>query len=1068
MISNRQQDTRILQLAGKWKYALDPEDIGDKERWYESFVSVSEGVVTLPGTLTTNAIGEAKEWGNEFNRESVRSLRQRYSYIGAAWYEYEVHVPAEWEQKQFSLFLERVMFQSALWVNGERAGVQDSLSVPHEYDVSAFIQAGKKNRFTIRIDNRDIQNLGNHPSAYTEETQTIWNGMIGRIELRTHEPFRISNLQIFPHSDLRSVTVKGTYHNETQHIAQGHLRISARYNGGKVTHEAAGLDKTIRIMARSSENFEWDYPMGESPLLWDEFNPHIYKLRIEGNVTLGELNHIQVAEYQNFGLRKFHTEGNSLRINGKSAFLRGTLECCIFPLTGHPPMDIESWLDLLRTAKEYGLNHIRFHSWCPPEAAFEAADQLGFYLQVENAMWMDTWNMAVGTHSDHYTYLPQEAIRILQVYGNHPSFCIYSNGNELNGDFDLLHQMVNELKTLDDRRLYTLTTNWDRQLDPADDLFIAQSVDGIGVRGQYFHEELAESTRIDYREAVAKRPVPVISHEVGQYTLFPDVEEIEKYTGALRPVNLEMIRAEMEKRGLLGHSRQLVRGSGLLALQLYRDEIEAALRTPNFGGFQLLDLHDFPGQSTATVGILNALWESKGLITPAKFQEFCGPTVLLLELPKRIYTNDETLTAAIHMAHFGEEELPPLTIRWSVMDGEGSILDQNTFQTDTIPLGAGYPLGHLVSQAPNRIQKSDRLTVILEVVDRELRNEWPIWVYESKGKAEESTNEILVKRSLDDEMEQALARGERVLFLAKDAELSNSVPGKFYPVFWSPVHFETADPCGIYVHDAHPALKGFPTAEFAEYPWKDLLEQSVSLVINDDVPFDPIVQVIPNFYHQRKLTNLTEYNIGKGKLFICGIDLERDMESRPAAAQLRRSIMNYMRSEYFVPKSSMGIEELRKLLECESSLSLGSVGSVRGDDSSHSEIELAKGKAAFSDSVSDEEHDSMKGNDGNDLTYWQAADDRPGHWWQVDLIEEHAITGTKVKFHQEGNFLYVVQVSSDGVEWSVVSNQTGQTSSEQTRTDHFAASGRYVRIVYNGLPQGIHAGHYAFEVYGRQ
>lgn len=285
-------------------------------------------------------------------------------------------------------------------------------------------------------------------------------------------------------------------------------------------------------------------------------------------------------------------------------------------------MDIESWLKLFQAAKNYGLNHIRFHSWCPPEAAFEAADQLGVYLQVESPMWMDTWNMAVGAHPEHYTYLPQEARRIAHVYGNHPSFCIYSNGNELNGDFDLLHWMVEDLKSFDDRRLYTLTTNWDRQLDAADDLFIAQSVDGIGVRGQYFPEELALSTQLDFRDAVANRPVPVISHEVGQYAVYPDVQEMEKYSGALRPVNLEVIQADMKKRGLLGNLRSFVHGSGMLALQLYRDEIEAALRTPSLGGFQLLDLHDFPGQSTATVGLLNAFWESKGLIEPQQFREF--------------------------------------------------------------------------------------------------------------------------------------------------------------------------------------------------------------------------------------------------------------------------------------------------------------------------------------------------------------------------------------------------------------------------------------------------------------
>ncbi|WP_068500982.1 sugar-binding domain-containing protein [Paenibacillus kribbensis] len=1059
-MSNQQQGRRILQLVGKWKYALDPQDVGETEHWYESFVSGSKGLVTLPGTLSDNGIGETQEWGEGMDRESIRYLRQRHSYIGSAWYEYETNVPAEWAEKRFTIFLERVMFQSTLWVNGQLAGQQDSLSVPHEYDVSSLIQPGKKNRFTIRIDNRDVQNLGNHSSAYTEETQTIWNGIIGRIELHALEPFWINNVQIFPRSDLRSVVVRGTCHNATDAEAHANLRISVYIKHGLAPHEGPEMQKRIHVSASSSENFEWEYVMGENPLLWDEFNPNIYEMWMEGNIFLGEHKQIRIAENRTFGLRCFYGKGRTLQINGRAVFLRGTLECCIFPLTGYPPMDIESWLKLLRTAKDYGLNHIRFHSWCPPEAAFEAADRLGFYLQVECPMWMDTWNMAVGKHSEHYAYLPQEARRITHIYGNHPSFCIYSNGNELNGDFDLLHWMVDDLKSLDDRRLYTLTTNWDRQLDLADDLFIAQSVDGIGVRGQYFPEEFAGSTLLDFRDAVAKRPVPVISHEVGQYAVYPDVREVEKYSGTLRPVNLEVIHADMKKRGLLGDLPQFVHGTGMLALQLYRDEIEAALRTPSLGGFQLLDLHDFPGQSTATVGILNAFWESKGLIEPHKFREFCGPTVLLLRMPKRIYMNAELFTAEISIAHFAARDIPPSSIQWTIQDGEGRILDQGSLQTDTIPLGSGQPLGRLVSHAPHRIQKSDRLTVSLELAGSEVRNEWTFWVYECIGKELEPPRGIMVKRSLDEEMEQSLVEGGRVLFLAKDGELRNATPGKFYPVFWSPVHFATEDPCGIIVQPAHPALNDFPTKEYAEYPWKDLLDRSVSLEVNDDLPFNPIVQVIPNFYHNRKLTNLAEYNIGKGKLIICGIDIEDDLDSRPVATQLRRSLLGYMSSDSFAPKESMDMHELRQLLEKKAP------PAVTGAPRSFPEYELADGKIASSDSVSDGNHDAMNGNDGIDQTYWLAKDDLPGHWWQVDLMKERSITGTKVKFHQGGNFLYVIQVSSDEIEWSVVSNQTGQTSNEQTRIDRFETKGRYVRIVYNGLPKGVRAGHYAFEVYG--
>ncbi|UQZ37729.1 glycoside hydrolase family 2 [Paenibacillus sp. PK3_47] len=940
-----------LNLEGIWKYALDPGDKGETERWYAPQLFQTQGNVRLPGTLTLNGIGDVQEWSDEMNRESVRSLRQRYAYYGAAWYEYETSVPEEWAGRQFRLFLERVMFQSTLWVNGQLVSQQDSLSVPHEFDVTGYIQTGVANRFTIRVDNRDIQNLGTYPSAYTEETQSIWNGIVGRIELQALEPFLITDLQIYPQQGLRSVIIKGACHNTTDTEMSGTLDVSAAVCHGKNQHSAPAIRQTLRLPAFSSESFEWLYGMGDEPLLWDEFHPNIYEMKIEGKVTAGRLQ-TGVDTRQTFGLRSFQRNGNVLEINNRPVFLRGTLECCIFPLTGHPPMDVAAWLNLFGTAKDYGLNHIRFHSWCPPESAFEAADRLGIYLQVECPMWMDTWNSPVGAYPEHYTYLPQEARRIVTKYGNHPSFCIYSNGNELNGDFDLLQRIVSELKVLDNRHLYTLTTNWDRPLDPADDLFCAQTIDEAGARGQYFLDELTHSTLIDFRDAIARRPVPVVTHEVGQYTVYPDVEEIGLYHGALRPVNLEVIRADLDQRGMLSDIRKLVHGSGMLALQLYRDEIEAALRTPELGGFQLLDLHDFPGQSTATVGILNAFWESKGLIEPQQFRNFCSATVLLLRMPKRIYTTGDSYSADINIAHFGQSELTEARMKWSITDEEGNLLDHGFAEAEKIPFGSGIALGQFTTEALRQIRISSRLTVSLELLGTEIRNEWPIWVYTPAEERTDLEPGITITSTLDDDLLHKLAGGERVLFLLKEEELEHTARGKFHPVFWSPVHFATENPCGIIVNPVHPALKGFPTREYAEHQWKDLLDHSVSLIINHDLPFEPVVQVIPNFYHNRKLTNLAEYKIGRGKLLLCGINIEDALENRPAAAQLRASLIEYMSTDAFEPTLSLETGELRELLKKkETNLSSETALPPQGQ-------ELALGKPSTCDSAKDNSHEA--------------------------------------------------------------------------------------------------------------
>src|SRR5690606_36954349 len=109
----------------------------------------------------------------------------------------------------------------------------------------------------------------------------------------------------------------------------------------------------------------------------------------------------------------------------------------------------DGWLKVFTTAKQYGLNHLRFHSWCPPKAAFEVADSLGFYLQVELPLWASN----IGKDEKMNQFLETEANRIMKEYGNHPSFCLWALGNELQGDFNYMENFLQKLKVNDKRRL---------------------------------------------------------------------------------------------------------------------------------------------------------------------------------------------------------------------------------------------------------------------------------------------------------------------------------------------------------------------------------------------------------------------------------------------------------------------------------------------------------------------------------------------------------------------------------------------------------------------------------------
>jgi beta-galactosidase/beta-glucuronidase len=250
--------------------------------------------------------------------------------------------------------------------------MQNALSAPHIYELSKWLTPGM-HTISIRIDNR-IKDIdpGKAASSITDNTQTNWNGMIGKMILINHPAVYISDVQLYPDVDKKIVKAVVTVSNLTNKEMEYELSLMvfAKY----VTNGIKPLTKRIKLN-KDTTVIEWEYPMGDRFSLWDEFNPNVYTL----NATLkGDLGIDTKAT--DFGMRKFEIKGTQFVMNGRTIFLRGTLECAIFPKTGYPSVSEKDWERIYRKCREYGLNHIRFHSWCPPEAAFIAADKMGIYL----------------------------------------------------------------------------------------------------------------------------------------------------------------------------------------------------------------------------------------------------------------------------------------------------------------------------------------------------------------------------------------------------------------------------------------------------------------------------------------------------------------------------------------------------------------------------------------------------------------------------------------------------------------------------------------------------------------
>jgi len=926
-----------LPLAGAWRFRLDPDDVGVAEKW---FALEFEGTVQLPGTTDENHKGIKKD------ERCIDRLSRLWYWKGPAWYQRRVTIPDAWNGKRITLLLERSK-NTRVWVDQTFCGGEDTLSAPQFFDVTAAMTPGE-HTLTVLVDNARLPPVG--PShAVDERTQTNWNGIVGKIELRATAPVWLEDIQVYPDVEKKQAVVRAVVGNITGQAASG--RIAVGCESCNVARPSTFKTQSITVKALERENVvEFTYEPGGDVPLWDEFQPAMLRLNLNLETTAGpEPYHDQRSV--NFGMRDFAKERNRLIINGRPVFLRGKNDCCFFPLTGYPPMDKVGWLRVLSIAKSYGINHYRFHSWCPPEAAFEAADELGVYFQAEipnkrSAFAVPESKEAAEYNIDRldvestlrakslYEYAKREGELILKAFGNHPSLVMFTLGNEL-GRSQGMFEMVSHFQKIDPRHLYAQGTNnihWNPNLAEGDDFWVTgKTSKTLPVRGSFFQgdypnphiEHRPPSTMVDFSESISGIPVPVIGHETGQFQVYPDFREIPKYTGVVKARNLEIFRERLEAAGMLDQAHDFVRASGALSALCYREDIETALRTPGLGGFQLLDLQDFPGQGTALVGMLNVFMESKGLITPEAWRRFCCETVPLLRMKKYTWTTDETFIGRVQIAHYGPADLPDARVTWTVTGSDRRKVAAGAFDPVTIEQGNVFEVD-MFSLPLGNIAAPQKLTITAAIEGTKYRNDYEIWVYPPKVDTSVPSGVLVTDSFTAAATREHLAAGSKVLLLPKLDELPHSIKGSFQTDFWCfPMFRRGAERRGIEVApgtlgllcdpDAL-ALAGFPTEFHSNWQWWHLVKNSRPIMF-DDTPdsYRPTVQVIDNFGRNHKLGLIAETKVGQAKLLICAINL-LGHQDKPEARQLLYSLLRYLDSAAFAPQAELDAELLKKLL----------------------------------------------------------------------------------------------------------------------------------------------------------
>ncbi|EMI53134.1 discoidin domain-containing protein [Rhodopirellula sallentina] len=1036
--------------------------------------------VQLPGTLRDSGVGippgpdtpwiastqeslwnqpEYAPYREQDNFKFPFWLQPNLHYVGGATYQRQIEIPNQWRDQRIILTLERPHWQTSVLVDGKLITGGDSLSTAHRFDLTNALPPGKHELAIVVNNSLQPIDVGINSHSVSDHTQSAWHGIVGEISLTAHPMVDIDHINIHPNVDKHSVATQSILVNRFDKPRSCSLLMEVTQNGRSLAKHQSDIE-----LAPGENIIEKTMLLDAQAQLWDEFSPELCELtasllpKDSGTPAPSTTSSWSGTSswLGTFGFRKIEARDGKLQLNGRPIFLRGTLECCIFPLTGYPPTDVASWKRIIRICKQHGLNHIRFHSWCPPEAAFVAADELGFYFQVECSTWPNrSVGLGYGRPVDEWLY--REGDRVLTAYANHPSFLLFCAGNEPGGPGnggDFLGPWVEHFKQQEDRVLVTSGAGWPSIRENEYHLTPKPRIQqwGQGLKSRI--NARAPETTTDYSDFISRQSAPVVAHEIGQWCVYPNFDEIEKYTGALRPKNFEIFRDFLTQSGMLHQARDFLMASGRLQVLTYKEEIESALRTKNFGGFQLLDLHDFPGQGTATVGMLDPFWDPKPYMNTSEFRGFCGPVIPLARMPKRVWRGQEQFSAEVEISHFGNQPLQGKAT-WKIRRSPSprnpdfaetsdsnaavnkpakesqatqTVLAQGSWQLTGQAPGDLYRIGEIRCELDS-ITNAGKYVLEVTIPDGKdtITNRWDFWVYPSiDADAPTTTGSVTLATNLDDALD-ATARGERVLLNLPADRVATDVKIGMSPIFWNWAWTNGQAPhtMGILCDPSHACLRDFPTDDHSNWQWWELVSRSATMHL-DQLPteIDPIIQVVPNWFVPQKLALAFEARMGNGSLLATSIDLQNDLDQRPVAQRLRRSMIDYIASERFAPAASLSKPQLRSLLRQPSP--------------------TEQATQSINASSMQPGYEAYRAIDGQNQTMWHSAwnpASPPPHWIELTLRESRLVEGVQItprkdisrtRFRQ-----YTISTQDGSGTWTTAATGTldGSAATETLRFD---------------------------------
>lgn len=886
-----------IDISGKWELFISEKELSSIPTDYSDSI-------TLPDTLS-NA---AKVAENKNKDEGY--LTDKYTFTGYAWFRRSLTLENDMTGFVSVLTLERTRV-STLYIDGAEVGTCDSLCSTHRYDISSYMTAGT-HEIVIRIANVGYKTGGGHMTS--PDTQTNWLGIVGKMYIEIYPKSYISDVRVIASAD-GALSVRGC--------------VIGADNADIMTTVTA--PDGIRVLKASiiadGDTFEAQFKL-ENAQLWDEFERNVYRLTLQCGEDIYNTT---------FGFVTFSHIDRKLLVNGSESFLRGKHDGLIFPLTGYAPCDVNEWKERLKIAVSYGINHYRFHTCCPPDAAFTAADELGIYMEPELPFWGTIAAKGEeGYNEEEQNYLINEGIRIIREFSHHPSFVMMSLGNELWGSRERLGEIIDILRRENHSIYFTSGSNnfqfWPAEI-PQEDFFAGvrlsrdrlfrgsyamcdaplghiqtdkpntvHDYDAI-IRGENGSENEGGGTiQIQYGTGVKTVKLnaadgsyiphkPVISHEVGQYDYFPDFDEMKMYTGPLKPRYLDIFRERLEEKGLYTQWRDFFEAVGAHCTQCYKDEIETALRSSELSGFQLLDLQDFNGQGVSLVGVLNAFMQSKGFITPEDWRGFCDSNVLLARFDKYVYGAKEKPAIEILLSSYGKNKIKGGAVKYSLISDELDISGSTEFTASDTRL---TPVGTFT---PDFSGITKPQTAVLTLTLGELHNSYVFRLYpdcnvEITENGIKTADDELIFVGSTEKAKELIASGKKAMVITDG---SKAIENAYCADFWNYHMFRVISESmnkpvapgtmGLLIDKDNKLLNDFPSEKFTTPQWYEAITHSKADILDDDPEITPIVQVVDNTERCHRLGMLYK----KNGVLHCSIRLW-EAADYPEIKQLAKSI----------------------------------------------------------------------------------------------------------------------------------------------------------------------------------